>query len=75
LADVTAASGAARDRGRQSPVIRLRPFSSAPAIVRTALTPAVDSDVAKFLSKLPEELEHYSELLYNQRARPVPRKQ
>jgi len=39
------------------------------------LTPAVDRDVAKFLSKLPEELEHYSELLYNQRARPVPRKQ
>ena len=44
--------------------------------VRTALTPAVGSDVAKVLSKLPpEELERCSELLYNQRARPVPRQQ
>ena len=38
--------------------------------VRTALTPAVGSDFAKVLSKLPpEELERCSELLYNQRAR------
>jgi hypothetical protein len=44
--------------------------------VRTALTPAVGSDFAKVLSKLPtEELERCSELLYNQRARPVPRRQ
>ena len=44
--------------------------------VRTALTPAVGSDFAKVLSKLPpEELERCSELLYNQRARPVPRQQ
>ena len=43
---------------------------------RTALTPAVGSDFAKVLSKLPpEELERCSELLYNQRARPVPRQQ
>src|SRR5216683_6796579 len=34
--------------------------------VRTALTPAVSSDFAKVLSKLPpEELERCSELLYN----------
>ena len=40
--------------------------------VRTALTPAVGSDFAKVLSKLPpEELERCSELLYNQRAIPV----
>src|ERR1700730_5306711 len=38
--------------------------------VRTALTPAVGSDFAKVLSKLPpEELERCSEQLYNQRAR------
>jgi hypothetical protein len=44
--------------------------------VRTALTPAVGSDFAKVLSKLPpEELERCSELLYNQRARPVQRQQ
>jgi hypothetical protein len=44
--------------------------------VRTALTPAVGSDFAKVLSKLPpEELERCSELPYNQRARPVPRQQ
>jgi hypothetical protein len=44
--------------------------------VRTALAPAVGSDFAEVLSKLPpEELERCSELLYNQRATRVPKQQ